>query len=439
MKKIIIALNNKKVYDYLIENKNIKIIGRDIQYEDGILEILENNFDIDYILISDSLIKNNLEELIIKIKKINKNIKIIYFLDKENNNKIFILNKYNINNIFINNKINLEYLENIIENKKINNNYSKNKINNKKISDNYFKNIKLINYKKFLNIILLKKIIKIILNIIYKIKNNKEKILKKYINKDLKKINIQEFYNNILKRYNYFLKNKIINFFKDKKISKKNKIENNILFNKKKIISIDGINNSGKTIFSIFLSKYLEKENNKILIVDCDRNLKKILGIKLKNNNEIIKYSRNIDILNYENNKKYNYIYFKKIYDFIIIDFFNNFNYEEKGKIIKISDINFILLEPNLKNILETQELIKIYKKILNNCTYKIQIIKNKINKYSLKDDTIKICLPQINILGKIKYKKIYNKIINENFKCELINDKIKYYFIEKEYKKIIK
>ncbi|MBQ3414944.1 MAG: hypothetical protein IJH39_06280, partial [Clostridia bacterium] len=75
MKKIIIALNNKKVYDYLIENKNIKIIGRDIQYEDGILEILENNFDIDYILISDSLIKNNLEELIIKIKKLNKNIK----------------------------------------------------------------------------------------------------------------------------------------------------------------------------------------------------------------------------------------------------------------------------------------------------------------------------------------------------------------------------
>ena len=84
MKKIITAINNPIINEKLKKEK-IEVIGKDIQYKEGILEILENNKEINFILIDEKLpgeIKN--DELINKIKKINKNIEIILFIKKEN-------------------------------------------------------------------------------------------------------------------------------------------------------------------------------------------------------------------------------------------------------------------------------------------------------------------------------------------------------------------
>ena len=78
MKKIITAMNNPNLNEELKKESNIKIIGRDIQYKEGILEILENNIEINYIIIDNNLPGEiELNKLIEKILEKNKKIKII--------------------------------------------------------------------------------------------------------------------------------------------------------------------------------------------------------------------------------------------------------------------------------------------------------------------------------------------------------------------------
>ena len=96
MKKIITAINSPKLNEELKKQKNFEIIGKDIQYREAILEILEKNDFIDLIIISEKIPGEiNLEKLIEKIKIINNEIKIIFILEKENEKleKILIKNK----------------------------------------------------------------------------------------------------------------------------------------------------------------------------------------------------------------------------------------------------------------------------------------------------------------------------------------------------------
>ena len=105
MKKIITAINNPIINEKLKKEK-IEVIGKDIQYKEGILEILENNKEINFILIDEKLpgeIKN--DELINKIKKINKNIEIIFFIKKENKKNAIINEKKIIKDEKIKSKI----------------------------------------------------------------------------------------------------------------------------------------------------------------------------------------------------------------------------------------------------------------------------------------------------------------------------------------------
>lgn len=132
MKKILIGSNkniNRKIKNGII------IISDIIQYKEGIIEILELNNDINYILFYDNLIgqiKN--EELIEKIFKINNNI--IVFIIVENKKK-FIRNNSNI----IKNK-NIKIIEKIYDNKlneifeEENEDYINNIKNNKIITTN---------------------------------------------------------------------------------------------------------------------------------------------------------------------------------------------------------------------------------------------------------------------------------------------------------------
>ena len=83
MKKIITALQNENVNKKLSEHNNIKIMANDIQYQEGILEILEIEQNIDFIIFSELLPGNmKIEELIEKIKQKNKKIKIIIIKNK---------------------------------------------------------------------------------------------------------------------------------------------------------------------------------------------------------------------------------------------------------------------------------------------------------------------------------------------------------------------
>lgn len=84
MKKAITAIVNPELHETLKKQKEIEIIGKDIQYQEGIFEIIENKKEIDIIIISEDIIGNlEIIELIKKIKMINKEIKIIILLDKE--------------------------------------------------------------------------------------------------------------------------------------------------------------------------------------------------------------------------------------------------------------------------------------------------------------------------------------------------------------------
>ena len=69
---ILIAINNIKIFEELKKEKNINIISNDIQYKEGILEILEKNKNIDFIIINEKLYGQiKIEELIKERKKVN--------------------------------------------------------------------------------------------------------------------------------------------------------------------------------------------------------------------------------------------------------------------------------------------------------------------------------------------------------------------------------
>ena len=137
MIKIITAINNPNLNEELIKENNIKIIGRDIQYKEGILELLENNIEIDYIIIDEKLPGEiEINKLIEKIIEKNKKIKIIITIKKDNKNKIKLNNK-KIIKIYYEKNINLNILKNYNNYKNLSEeNILKNKLNNKKTKNN---------------------------------------------------------------------------------------------------------------------------------------------------------------------------------------------------------------------------------------------------------------------------------------------------------------
>ena len=432
MKKIITAIGDEYINKELKKEENLKIILNDIQYREGIIEVLEEFQDINFIILN-TLLQGDIEikELIKQINIINKNIKIIII--SENNGKLEeLINEKIIYNIIYNKKnekINIKKLIEIINNNEeinksdyINNNSNKD-YNNKKIKEE--KN-------KLKNIIIKKKI------------NNK------YLYNNLKIIKII-----INKINNYFLlKNKKI------KLNSKNTSHN-------KTICITGPPGVGKTIISINLAKINIFQKNKILIIDSDflnNSISTILGVKNSTSNNIlenniiklnnsfldyfnfIKINKKINLL--VNNKKINknnyYILnvfleninnLKNIYDLIIIDINCNEDLNNIKEIIKISDKCLFISDTNL---LEINKSIKILDKFINNINIeinKINLIFNKYNSESISLKLLKIIFSEFNIIGKINYSEIYNKMINKNNKYNLINKKIRKEYLKINYK----
>ena len=141
VKKIILAINNRKLEEKIKENNNISIVCKNLQYREAILEILERNKKIDFVLINENLPGIiSIEELIKKIKLINNKINIIFFLEKDDNVKRNGLRSLNIKNIYVNKKINTSKILNLINKDNIKNEKDK-FFNDKKIKNN-------ISYKK---------------------------------------------------------------------------------------------------------------------------------------------------------------------------------------------------------------------------------------------------------------------------------------------------
>lgn len=373
MIKIITAMNNPKINDELKNEKNIELICKDIFYKEGILEILENEININYIIINSELPGEiKLNNLIEKILEKNEKIKIIILIKKENKNNFY-------------------------------------KINNNK------KNIK---------------------------KNNIE-IIKDIKNKNI----IRIFYNNEIKIEQLKKYNQIKNNNENKK-----EINNKKL--KSKTIIFLGERQVGKSIIILGITKSLEKNNKKILLIELNKKESDLLFMLSKNENNkentnlkikekkikkykktnknyfykknikiiqnlIVNINKNTDIISYKKIINLNIIKkLEKKYDYIFIEIDSEKNNFKNKKLIKNIDKKILIIRSNILGIKNAKKIID------KNKINRYKIIINNYNNYSIDKNIIKNIFKENKIISKIKYNQEYDEIINNNFKISKENKK---------------
>lgn len=406
MKKIITAIGNENLNKKLKEENNIEIIGADIQYKEGILELLEKEKNIDFLILSELLPGEiEIKELIEKIKIINSYIQIILFLENKNQELENYLFAKGIYFIFYHNQINFLEIIELIKNEEKNSNRQL-KIEIEELKKMLLQKEKTENKK---------------LNIFNKIKN-KEKT-----NKD----------NKINNNFNRTLKANDNSFNQE-----------NLNNEKREIICISGTSGVGKSIFSINLAKSFMENKNKILIIDFDvlnNSLHTILGIKkysekiknkIKNNNLlneikiedlIIKINSKIDLISginllFDSRYKISSIKIKSIleklkqkYEIIIIDTSSECFFDYTKEIFKNSNVNIFITEANLLEIKKAKNLLNIYINQWNIPQNNFNILFNKYNENSIDISILKNIFSGFSILGKLSINSKYNLLINKN------------------------
>ena len=411
MNKIVTAIGNKNINLKLKQEEKIKVIGEDIQYEDGILELLEKEININFLIISEEIVnKNKLINLIEKIKLINKYIKIILILENKNEELENILISKGIFKIIYNNQMTITDLIKIL---------------NKRDDDNEELKKELINLRKLI--------------MENSQKNNSYKINNK---------------NNF--------KNKIIE--KIYKIKNTEKEKNKLI--KNEIISVSGPSGVGKSIISINLAKALSYNQDKILLIDFDilnNSLYTILGVKnypqdiekslnivmdsdvnkinineFNVENFIIKINKKIDLISitdllFYKERKVDIIKIEKIinklkqkYNTIIIDTSSECFFDLTKEIINKSNKNIFVTETNLLEIKKSKQLLNIYINEWKIKKDKFNILFNKYDKECVNIKLLKFIFNEFNILGVLKYNSKYNKLINKNNKFNFYDKKIR-------------
>ena len=400
MKRILTAIDNPTLNIRLKEEKEIKIIGKDIPYKEGILEFLEKNKNIDIIIISEKLQGEiETENLIQNINKINKEIKVIYILEKENEEKEKKLKELNIDEIYYNNKINIEEIIKILKEEDIDKEEMKQEIEKlKKIIEKEKARKNTLNKNKYNKVL-------------YLLKKQKNKILKNKI------------------KNNKIIKNRIIkNNINKNRINKQNKNINKY----KKIINIIGNKNVGKTTLSLLLGNYLAKKNNKILFLKI-KNYKNKKNSKIKNqikkekkkiykkkkvkDKEIKKIKNNIFIKEILDSKKDLKENIKKVekyldfFDYLIVDANKIKETKITQEFIKKGGKNIQIVEANLLGIKESLTFIENLEKNKIIKKESLHIVVNRYNFDSLIKDLVNKIFYFSNSLNYIKKEKQTNKI----------------------------
>ena len=342
-KKVITAIENKKLLKNIKKNNNLKFIYKNIQYREAIIEILKKEKNIELIFISEDVPGEiSIEELINEIKSINKKIEIIFFLKKKNKKKEKKLKKIKVNKIYYINKINNKFRNN------------KEDIKNKIIAIYGEPQSGKTTIANLLLIYLIKNNKKILLlNLNNKIEKTYLDLLrKKYINYNNKESKIK-LNKNISFYFNFIQIPKKI-----KLINKKNIIRNLMKYYIKKYdyILIDIGKDSDKFVKGETL------KNSDIKIIVGNNNLLKIEEIKklAKYNKKIEKYSDNKKIIVIQNKVSiYSFSFFINKYilkkSANIYKIFNNKNYIDlfkkilEGKKLKINK----LMKIKIKNIIK--------------------------------------------------------------------------------------
>lgn len=377
MINILTAILNENINYKLKEYEKINIKYDDIQYEEGLIEILENDSNIDILILNSIFYKNIISKNLMKL--INKETIIILIKLKE---EVY------------------EYKENVIQIENRNEDEMINEIIN--IISNKFEveinKVSSINYLKEEN---------------EKIKNELE-MLKKIIEQKKEKK----------------LFEKIKDFKKSKEIKEGNIDKKSI--KKGNIILFTGVPKTGKTVISSVVAENLSKDN-KVLLIDVNFKEKDLITLfnkkkfnEKEDENILIKINDNLDLLSdldivikdfrTDISSKLDILLNQLLYkyDYLIIDFNlenENFIFEY---ILNKADKIFILIEGDLLNLKESKKAFEKITNVINKKT--IQIIINKNNSRFIEKEVIENIL-NVKISMLIDYSKKFIKFINTNGK----------------------
>ncbi|MBR2703884.1 MAG: AAA family ATPase [Clostridia bacterium] len=358
MIRIITAIGNPNLNNVLKNYEEFDVVGNDILYSDGIIELLENDSMINYLILGEQF-NEELESIILKIKELNSQIKIIIIIknNKEKNNYF----KIGVSDIFYED----ENIENIIQ-------YLKSK------------NIEYLNIELRSEIENLKKIV---------MDSNKEDKRKKIIKKNI--------CIGMVGSAGIGKTTSCIQFAKA--LNKNNKIL---------IIDFDLNNPQIGNLYNkkIEYSKINEK-NFKELIFNVDKNIDILIGLNVLNFYNKINFN---DLNNYI--KELN-----KIYDYIFIDTNSEIKNEEHKVVYRAFNYIFIHSGINALETFKTLNLINNLTDKFEFSKEKIRLIYYKINYIELIKSLIKkknnFNIKKIGIIKNNIFIK--ENIINEN---KLIN-----------------
>lgn len=346
IKKIITALLNESINNELKKYKNIEVMTNDLLYQEAVLEYINENKDIDFLLLNENLPGEKIESFIEKIPQ----IKIILFAQKSRKNEEILIQK-GVYKIYTESEISVEKIIEIIE--KNENNYTeklekeieelKRKIMQSQKEEN-----------KFINII--------------------EKIRKKEKNQIQQKGKIIS-----ITGTNEHIK-AILTIIIAKKLERK----------KSKILIID-LDILNQEIFKILKIKNKEEQNLKIENHIIEKN--KYLNI-LSGSNLLFKINEEISIYEIENIIEK----LKEKYNYIIINTSKECFFELNKNILEKTNSIIFTIEKSIKEIEKSINLLKIYWEI-----WKIE--KSKFNIIITQTKNKNILSKKLKIIDKIPYK----------------------------------
>lgn len=318
MINIITAIGNSNLNNELKKYEEFNVLTNDILYSDGIIELLEINKEINFLIIGEYIDnKNSIEKIIEEVNNVNNKIKIIAILNKKNKLLEKTLLQKGVVEIF--------YEEDSVENI----------INNLKT-----KNIEYLNKELRAEINNLKKLIEE--------KNNKTRI-------NNKKLIIGVTGTCGIGKTTYTIQ-----------LANSLKKENRIL-----IIDFDLFNSQVGEIFNkkVEYSKINENDINNF-IYNIEKNIDVLIGINILNFYKKIDFSKI--------NKKLDDL--KKEYDFILVDKNNDLNLEYNKPIFESFDYNFLLSGMSRTDLGKTGKIVNSLTKKYGINPNKIGVIFYKLN-----------------------------------------------------------
>ena len=331
-------------------NSQIEVIGNDIPYQDGVLDILKGNSEISVLVLNEELLGEwDIKEFINKIFEINQEIEIIFLMEKENVNLRRFLERRKIFKVFINDEFDVEDIINQVLEKKENSNLN-------------------IEIEELKNII------------------NQEK--RKRFSKTSKVIAVTGTYGSGKSLITALLA----------KSAKKTGM-------KTVIIDFDIINNSIHTIFRIKNYKeYEDKKDIEGFITHISTNLDVFCGIDALFTEE--------NKISFEKVEKM-FADLKDIYDLILIDSSSETNLRFMRVVLANVDKIMFLIEPNLLEIKKAENLLEIYTEDWEIFPKKIEILLNKVNVNSVDQDILKEIFGRFKIIGKINFSFKFTELAN--------------------------